>query len=127
MRGARTILPVRDLKIRLPHVSRRNIRYRGKGRAGRCDGVMSMGCKLTSTCPFFGGALDLKPQTAALFRARYCRGNHAECARFLIFAARGREAVPHDLSPNDRLRALHILRAETEDGNLNDMTHEAVA
>lgn len=70
-----------------------------------------MACELTSTCLFFNDQTDVKPQTAALFKARYCRGDHAECARYLVFASRGRDAVPQDLSPNDRLRALHMLRS----------------
>lgn len=69
-----------------------------------------MVCELRDTCPLFQGALDAGPAERAMFRARYCNGDYAVCARYLVFTALGRDAVPDDLYPNDRLRALSIVR-----------------
>lgn len=70
-----------------------------------------MSCELMSTCPFFNEKMPASPQTLALYRARYCRGENAECARYLVFSALGRDAVPLDLYPNDRLQALKVVRS----------------
>lgn len=69
-----------------------------------------MACELSSTCPFFNDKTGLRPEIAALFKARYCRGDNGDCSRYVVFVARGRDAVPVELSPHDRLRALRILR-----------------
>ncbi len=68
-------------------------------------------CELARTCLFFNDMLGAQPQTAALMKARYCKGPaFQDCGRYLVCAALGREAVPDDLAPNDRLRALAIIR-----------------
>ncbi len=36
-------------------------------------------------------------------------GDDAHCARFVVFKAKGREAVPADLFPNERKRARELL------------------
>ncbi len=69
-----------------------------------------MACELVATCPFFNEQTDAKPTILALYRARYCRGQSSECARYLIFVAMGREHVPRNLYPSDQLRALALVR-----------------
>lgn len=67
-------------------------------------------CELYASCPYFNGSDAVSPRLAAIFRAQYCRGGQADCARYLVFMARGRDGVPVDLAPNDRLRALRIVQ-----------------
>ncbi len=69
-----------------------------------------MTCELAVNCPHFNEGPCVRPQTAALFKARYCRGNRHQCARYAIYEQLGREAVPPDLPPNEHLRAMVILR-----------------
>lgn len=52
----------------------------------------------------------MAPSTTALLKAMYCKDQYTECARFLVTVSRGRDAVPLDLSPADRLEALRITR-----------------
>jgi hypothetical protein len=49
-----------------------------------------------------------RPATAEMMKKTYCRTNNAECARWMVASARGKEAVPPDLFPNqtDRARAI---------------------
>ena len=49
------------------------------------------------------------PATANLYKRNYCKGEHAECARYLVFARKGREHVPPDLYPGDVDRARELL------------------
>lgn len=67
-------------------------------------------CELTKRCLFFNDQMSDMPAMSAVYKARYCRHSNVECARWLVFSALGREAVPEDLYPNDRLRALRIVR-----------------
>lgn len=67
-------------------------------------------CGLKRSCIFFNDKMTDMPAMAAVYKARYCRHSNTECARWLVFSALGREAVPDDLFPNDRLRALRIVR-----------------
>lgn len=70
-----------------------------------------MACELTGTCIFFNDKMHGKPAMLALYKAQYCHGDFAHCARYMIYAALGRENVPSDLYPNDRLRSIRILRS----------------
>lgn len=70
-----------------------------------------MACELASTCIFFNEQMATKPGMLALYKAQYCRGDNRQCARYMVYVAMGREAVPTDMYPNDRLRATRIVRA----------------
>jgi len=62
-------------------------------------------CEISRDCLFFNDRMAVEPQMAALFKLRYCQGSNRDCARYIVFAACGRPAVPTDLAPNDKLRA----------------------
>jgi hypothetical protein len=49
------------------------------------------------------------PGTVEMYKMTYCRGTHAECARYLVFKAVGRENVPKDLFPNQKERVQRII------------------
>lgn len=66
-------------------------------------------CELTRECLFFNDRMEIEHQMATLFKARYCKGSNQECARYIVYAACGRAAVPADLAPNDQLRARTIV------------------
>ena len=75
-------------------------------------------CELTRTCIFFNDMMGTRPDTATLLKARYCKASYRECARYAVYLALGREAVPDDLAPNDRLRGITLARnAGHENGN----------
>ncbi len=69
------------------------------------------GCELLPTCPFFGDRMKYTDGLGALYKQRYCVGDHSTCARYMVFKRLGRAAVPEDLYPNMASRAQEILAA----------------
>ncbi len=65
-------------------------------------------CEMIQKCLFFNDRMANKPGTAEMMKAKYCKGQFAECARYLVCKALGREKVPADLYPIqiDRAREL---------------------
>lgn len=51
------------------------------------------------------------PSTAAVYKKIYCEQDYANCGRYMIFKAIGRENVPADLFPNQSDRAKAIIAA----------------
>ena len=76
-----------------------------------------MACELRMTCPLFNEHMQATPSARALYRVRYCNGHHTECARYVVYLALGRESIPDDLYPNDRLRALDLVKAARSMGH----------
>ena len=66
-------------------------------------------CEFLSACPFFNDHMANKPATAELYKQHYCREEPQECARLIVRRACGKEAVPADLLPNAKERALEIV------------------
>lgn len=66
-------------------------------------------CELIAKCPFFNDKMAKMPKAAELLKNQYCRGDNAQCARYMVFKAKGRGAVPADLSPNRQDKAKQIL------------------
>lgn len=58
-------------------------------------------CELSSDCESFYEKLSYMQSTARLMKGAYCKWNHAECARYIVSTARGKENVPLDLYPSD--------------------------
>jgi hypothetical protein len=72
-------------------------------------------CEFSSTCLFFGNGLADMPMVSARLKERYCQGNHARCARYVVRKSLGPEGVPADLFPNEYERARRMLSAFSED------------
>jgi hypothetical protein len=66
-------------------------------------------CELIGGCIFFNNQMANMPGTVEMYKMTYCRGTHAECARYLVFKAVGRENVPKDLFPNQKERVQRII------------------
>lgn len=67
-------------------------------------------CQMLPGCIFFNDKMQNMPSTAGLFKERYCRGNAADCARYIVATRLGREKVPTDIFPNDRIRAERLVK-----------------
>ena len=65
-------------------------------------------CELTETCVFFNDYKPVMKSVAEGLKKMYCFSDNSECARYIVFLAMGREAVPLELFPNqvDRARLL---------------------
>ncbi|MBU2510394.1 hypothetical protein KJ966_03615 [bacterium] len=72
---------------------------------------MTNTCECFEKCDLFDCATAKLPSTAKSFQDKYCRNDHGNCARYMIFKKLGRDFVPADLFPNERGRALTILDA----------------
>lgn len=67
-------------------------------------------CECLAGCIFFNDkmASDL-PIVADAMKRRLCKGNCAQCARYQVMQALGRENVPTDLIPNQTERVQPII------------------
>ena len=57
-------------------------------------------CECLEKCPFFNDRMQNMPALSKVYKRNYCQSDSAKCARFVVFKALGREAVPDDLFPN---------------------------
>ncbi|MBN1648272.1 MAG: hypothetical protein JW874_09580 [Spirochaetales bacterium] len=67
-------------------------------------------CECLPGCPFFNDRMGSKPATADLYKMQYCKSDFETCARYMVFKALGKPAVPGDLYPNQKDRATEILQ-----------------
>ncbi|MDQ7830532.1 MAG: hypothetical protein RDU30_02260 [Desulfovibrionaceae bacterium] len=65
-------------------------------------------CEMIAKCIFFNDKMANMPAMAEMMKKKYCRGDNAKCARYLVCKKLGKEKVPADLSPaqTDRAQAL---------------------
>ncbi len=57
-------------------------------------------CENMSDCPFYQGREHLSRNIDKLYRMKYCMNNKANCARYMLATAIGKEKVPRSLYPN---------------------------
>lgn len=66
-------------------------------------------CSLLEKCIFFRDKMPIESPVGAMYKRKYCQGQHAICARYKVAQAIGRENVPTDLYPNMFERAEKII------------------
>jgi hypothetical protein len=66
-------------------------------------------CECLPKCPFFHDKMENMPSMADMMKTRYCHDAYQTCARYRVFKAHGREAVPTDLFPNQAEAADQLL------------------
>lgn len=66
-------------------------------------------CEIIATCMFFNDQMAEMPSMSNIIKERYCKGSNTNCARYMVFQALGREAVPTDLYPSQVERAEEIV------------------
>ena len=66
-------------------------------------------CECKPGCPFFNGKMSDQDGLGSIFKKQYCLSNNSECARYMVFKKLGKAAVPANLYPNKKDRALEIL------------------
>lgn len=66
-------------------------------------------CELINECPFFNDKIAGDEEKITLMKDKYCRKNNLNCARYMIATAVGREAVPLDLTPDEKTKAYEII------------------
>jgi hypothetical protein len=66
-------------------------------------------CEKLEGCPFFNGRLAQMPALSDMVRKHYCHGDYVACARYIVSRAKGRDAVPADLFPNQKEKVPALL------------------
>lgn len=67
-------------------------------------------CELLPKCVFYNDNMSDMPTTSESMKKQYCTGDNTSCARFMVFKALGREAVPANLFPNNTDKAEEIIK-----------------
>lgn len=66
-------------------------------------------CEMIAKCIFFNDKMANMPAMASMMKKKYCQGDNTRCARYVVCKAKGREAVPGDLTPAQMERAQAII------------------
>jgi hypothetical protein len=66
-------------------------------------------CAGLATCPFYNDRMASKPAMAGMMKRHFCLNDFERCARFMVKQRLGKDAVPHDLFPNQLARANDLL------------------
>ncbi len=66
-------------------------------------------CECLSGCPFFHDKMDNMPAMSNLIKNKFCKGDNTQCARYIVFKALGKNAVPSDLFPTQIERAKKLV------------------
>jgi len=72
--------------------------------------VLMADCECLSGCPFFNDKMANMPAMKEMFKRNYCMSDYTNCARYMIFKDLGKQAVPSNLFPNQKEKALEILK-----------------
>ncbi len=68
-----------------------------------------MDCSRWNECLLYGNKLSTEQGIGAMYRKKYCLGNHALCARYRVYQEAGPEFVPDNLYPAMHDMALKII------------------
>ena len=66
-------------------------------------------CECLNKCPFFNDKMANMPSMANLIKKKFCESDNTNCARYLVFNAKGKEAVPDDLFPTQIERVKDLI------------------
>ena len=66
-------------------------------------------CEFLEKCSFFNDKMEKMPSAADMMKKIYCQWNYNQCARYMICVDLGKEKLPADLFPGDKVRARVIL------------------
>ncbi len=67
-------------------------------------------CELLKGCAFFNDRMPDDHGLGAIYKKKYCLGDAAACARFMIAMSVGRDKVPVNLYPNMHDQARAVIR-----------------
>ena len=66
-------------------------------------------CELIKGCSFFNDELGNKPDSVEELKEKYCKTNNLNCARYMVANAIGKENMPSDLSPDEKVKAYMVI------------------
>ncbi len=78
-------------------------------------GVVMANCPLLENCIFFRDEMGDKPDLISKsFKIRFCNISNAQCARWQVYSALGKDGVPGNLYPNQDYRVLKLIQKYKE-------------
>ena len=66
-------------------------------------------CEFIEKCPFFNDKLGNIPDKVDDLKAKYCKNNNLNCARYMVVNALGKDHMPPDLYPHEKERAYTVI------------------
>ncbi len=66
-------------------------------------------CELIDECPFFRGQLTERADEREELKEKYCKNNNLNCARYMIASSVGKEHIPPNLYPDEKIAAYAII------------------
>ena len=66
-------------------------------------------CELIDKCPFFSGQLAERADEREELKEKYCKNNNLNCARYMIASSVGKEQIPPNLYPDEKIAAYAII------------------
>lgn len=66
-------------------------------------------CEFLDDCPFFNDQLGDKTDKFEVMKEQYCKNNNLNCARYMVAHAVGKENMPEDLYPHEKMRAYAVI------------------
>lgn len=65
-------------------------------------------CECLPGCPFFHDKMPIESGIGSIYKTKYCKGDNTNCARHMVFKAKGKGVAPINLFPNmvDRAKAI---------------------
>jgi hypothetical protein len=66
-------------------------------------------CECLAGCSFYHDKMPIDSGVGKMFKAKYCLGDNAQCARHNVFKKFGSGTVPKNLYPNMHDRAEKII------------------
>lgn len=75
-------------------------------------------CESLEKCPFFNDKMAKKNVLAYVYKQRFCKGDNADCARYVVMKRLGKGKVPLDLYPNEMAKARKIVSEASDKGEV---------
>ncbi|OQY05334.1 MAG: hypothetical protein B6I20_01565 [Bacteroidetes bacterium 4572_117] len=66
-------------------------------------------CECLENCAFFNDKMANMPSMANIIKKKYCEGDCSICARYIVYKALGKGAVPANLFPTQMDRAKKLI------------------
>lgn len=66
-------------------------------------------CEYISGCPFFNDNMANISDEIEEMKAQYCRSNNLNCARYMVVNALGKEMMPPELYPHEKIKAYELI------------------
>lgn len=68
-----------------------------------------MECELVHHCIFYNSKMEIDDDMRAELAEKFCKNDHSNCARYMIYESLGSDKVPDNLRPDMKSEAISII------------------